>query len=164
MTAIDDRLATVTPLRRKPPAVEPVDDRARLLAESNRVLDTHLSTEMSARDALGELVGALIGAAGNGLNERALVRVVGCAADRLGCPPVDAPRAVREAFALARVELDVAALVAAFMDAEDLLSKIVTAVGDVKTFEGTSRSESLEAGLHSLVEDLAAEYSIGVTR
>jgi uncharacterized phage protein gp47/JayE len=39
--------------------------------------------------------------------------------------------------------------------AGDLLSQIVTAIGNVKTFEGTSRSEALEADLYGLVEELA---------
>lgn len=46
--------------------------------------------------------------------------------------------------------------------AEDLLSELVTAIGDAKTWAGTSRAEDFEARVHSLVEDLAEEYGIAV--
>lgn len=56
--------------------------------------------------------------------------------------------------------VDVAALVDRFAVAEDLLSEIVTALGNAKEAEGTSRSADAEERLFSLVEDLALGYGV----
>jgi hypothetical protein len=58
----------------------------------------------------------------------------------------------------------IARLIDVCMDADDLLNNIVTAVGDVKTHEGTSRAEEAVNRLYSLVEDLASGYLITVAR
>jgi hypothetical protein len=58
--------------------------------------------------------------------------------------------------------VDVAALVDRFAVAEDLLNEIVTAIGNAKEAEGTSRSVDAEQRLFSLVEDLALGYGVVV--
>jgi hypothetical protein len=169
VTATVDHIAPVVPLRRTPRtraprAASPLpDDRTRLIAESNRLLDLQ-ATELSARDALGELVGVLLGAAGKSLPEPAVLAAVRRTADKLACPPADAPPSVRKALESRCREAAVTTLVDTLMDAEQLLSDIVTAIGDAKTTAGTSRFEAVEAHLHSLVEDLVAEHDIAVTR
>jgi hypothetical protein len=55
------------------------------------------------------------------------------------------------------------ALADALYAADDLLAQVVIAIGDAKTFAGTSRAEDCEARLHALVEELAAEHGIAVT-
>jgi hypothetical protein len=167
MTVVEDRLASVTELRparrRKTVAAPPSDDRTRLIAESNRLLDLQ-ATEMSARDALGELVGVLLGASGKSLPEPAVLAAVRRTGDKLACPPVDALPSVRKSLESRCRKAAVATLVDTLMDAEQLLSDIVTAIGDAKTTAGTSRFEAVEAHLHSLVEDLVAEHDVAVTR
>ena len=154
MTAIDDRLATVTELRpacRPRPAPAPDDLHARKLAASNRLLKTGMSTELTAQDALGEFTGRLMNTVpkGGSLSEQGLVELLERTAEVLAVPKVPT-----------LADANVAALVDVFMDAEDLLSRIVAAVGDLKQVQGTSREEGAEAVLHSLVEDLAAEYDV----
>ena len=106
MSVLDDRLATVTHLRgvsRTAPAQrnsQAPNLHARLVAESNRLLDTAQSTEMTARDALGFLVGALINLESSvpgSVLPQDLLDVVARTADRLGCPPAAPVKAARRA-------------------------------------------------------------------
>lgn len=62
----------------------------------------------------------------------------------------------------ARPNADVDALVETFVSAGDLLSQISIAIGNVQTFQGTSKAEAFEADLYSLVEYLAVEHGIRV--
>ena len=85
-----------TPATPATPAVP--DVHAQLIAESNRLLEAAHTTEMTARDALGELVGALINLqwGPGGVSESDLVDLVRRKADSLGCPPA-APMQTRRA-------------------------------------------------------------------
>lgn len=164
MTTLDHRpLAPAVPLRRSPrrPRTTPApgDLHAQLVSQWNRLLNATDSTEgTSAYEALAYLAGALIGAfpsGGRALSQLAVVDMVERTANRLGCPPAGLARSAAAP--------DVTALVDALMGAEDLLSQIVTVIGDAKTDLGTSRYEASEARLHSLVEELACEHDLAVT-
>jgi hypothetical protein len=79
--------ADVAP-RRPVPAL---DLHARIRAASNRLLAVTDSSEVTAQDALGSLVGGLMNmlpAGGKAPSKHDLVELIERVADALGCPPV----------------------------------------------------------------------------
>ncbi len=163
MTALDHRpVAPTAPPRparrprRRSSAAPSV--RTQLAAEANRLLDTALTTELTAQDALTDLVGGLLNLASEPkpASKHDLLDLLRRKADSLGCPAgtLLADRAVA----------DIDALMAVFIDAEDLMSRIAAAAGDAKTAEGTSGADAADARLHSLVEELVYDRGVGMAR
>lgn len=154
MTAVDERpIATVTALRPRRPRTAPApgDQHARLLAASNRLLETTARTELTAQEALGQLVGALNNAmqGGKSLSLRGLVELMERKADGLGCPP-----------AMPGSDLERHGQVASLVQAlKDYPAPFEAAVGAARTYRDTETAADFDL-LWTAVDDLHFELDV----
>lgn len=159
MTTLDNRpIAHAAPLHRPPrrarTAPQSTDLHARLVTEANRLLAVADATEMTAYDALGGLLGALINAfpqGGRPLSKHALVDLMERVGGGLGCPPPLSPDLDRH---------DQVGHLAQTL--ADYPSPFQAAISAARTFKETDATADFDS-LWSAAEVLRDELGVGVS-